>query len=58
MQKAVDFLKNTDLASVRAWKGNEIDGKDVYANVSAYTTIPWEEAKYEAIRSIIRIFST
>ena len=35
--KAVDFLKNTDL-----------DGKNVYANVTAYTTIPWEEAKYEA----------
>ena len=39
--KAVDFLKNTDLAALEP-------GKDVYANVTAYTTIPWEEAKYEA----------
>ena len=45
--KAVDFLKNTDLAALEPGK-YEIDGKDVYANVSAYTTIPWEEAKYEA----------
>mgnify|MGYP000676803370 FL=1 len=42
--KAVDFLKNTDLAALEPGK-YEIDGKDVYANV---TTIPWEEAKYEA----------
>ena len=26
----------------------EIDGKDVYASVVEYTTIPWEEAKFEA----------
>ena len=45
--KAVDFLKNTDLAALEPGK-YEIDGKDVYANVTAYTTIPWEEAKYEA----------
>ena len=44
--KAVDFLKNTDLAALEPGK-YEIDGKDVYANVTAYTTIPWEEAKYE-----------
>ena len=30
--KAVDFLKNTDLKAL----------------VTAYTTLPWEEAKYEA----------
>ena len=41
--KAVDFLKNTDLAALEPGK-YEIDGKDVYANVTAYTTIPWEEA--------------
>ena len=28
----------------------EIDGKNVYANVTEYTTIPWEEAKYESHR--------
>ena len=45
--KAVDFLKNTDLKALEPGK-YEIDGKNVYANVTAYTTIPWEEAKYEA----------
>jgi len=45
--KAVDFLKNTDLASLADGK-YEIDGKNVFANVISYTTIPWEEAKYEA----------
>ena len=54
--KAVDFLKNTDLAALEPGK-YEIDGKDVYANVTAYTTIPWEEAKYEHM-SIIPISST
>ncbi|MCC8026467.1 MAG: YhcH/YjgK/YiaL family protein [Clostridium sp.] len=45
--KAVDFLLNTDLEALEPGK-YEIDGKDVVANVSEYTTIPWEEAKYEA----------
>lgn len=44
--KAVDFLKNTDLKNLQPGK-YEIDGKHVYANVVEYTTIPWEEAKYE-----------
>ncbi len=46
-EKAVDFLKNTDLESLAPGK-YEIDGKNVFANVTEYTTIPWEEAKYEA----------
>ena len=45
--KAVDFLLNTDLAALEPGK-YEIDGKNVYANVVEYTTIPWEEAKFEA----------
>ena len=45
--KAVAFLQNTDLKALEPGK-YEIDGKDVYANVTAYTTIPWAEAKYEA----------
>ena len=45
--KAVDFLQNTDLEALEPGK-YEIDGKNVYANVMSYTTIPWEEAKYEA----------
>ena len=46
-EKAVDFLKNTDLESLAPGK-YEIDGKNVFANVTEYTTVPWEEAKYEA----------
>ncbi len=45
--KAIDCLKNTDLESLEPGK-YEIDGKDVYASVVEYTTIPWEEAKFEA----------
>lgn len=45
--KAIDFLKNTDLASLADGK-YEIDGKNVFANVMSYTTLPWEDAKYEA----------
>ena len=45
--KAVDFLMNTDLENLEAGK-YLIDGDNVFANVVEYTTIPWEEAKYEA----------
>ncbi|MEY8352323.1 YhcH/YjgK/YiaL family protein [Lachnospiraceae bacterium 54-53] len=45
--KAVDFLKNTDLENLAPGK-YEIDGNHVFANVTEYTTIPWEEAKFEA----------
>lgn len=45
--KAIDWLKSQDLAALENGK-YEIDGKMVYANVMSYTTIPWEEAKYEA----------
>ncbi len=45
--KAVEWLKSQDLANLENGK-YEIDGKNVYANVMSYTTIPWEEAKYEA----------
>jgi YhcH/YjgK/YiaL family protein len=47
--KAVDFLKNTDLENLAPGK-YEIDGKNVFANVQEYTTISWEEAKYETHR--------
>ncbi len=47
--KAIDFLKNTDLENLAPGK-YEIDGKNVFANVQEYTTIPWEEAKYETHR--------
>lgn len=45
--KAVDFLKKNDLKALEPGK-YEIDGKNVYANVVSYTTIPWEDAKFEA----------
>lgn len=45
--KAVEFLQNTDLINLAPGK-YEIDGKDVFANVVEYDTIPWEDAKYEA----------
>lgn len=45
--KAVDWLKSQDLAALENGK-YEIDGKNVYANVMSYTTVPWEEAKFEA----------
>lgn len=54
--KAVDFLKNTDLAALEPGK-YEIDGKDVYANVTAYTTIPWKRLSMRHM-SIIPISST
>ena len=44
--KAIDFLQKNDLAALEPGK-YEIDGKDVYANVQCYDTIPWEDAKYE-----------
>lgn len=45
--KAIEFLKNTDLAALAPGK-YEIDGSDVFASVVEYTTIPWDEAKFEA----------
>lgn len=45
--KAVDFLKSHDLKNLENGK-YEIDGKNVYANVMEYDTLPWEEASYEA----------
>ena len=47
--KAVDFLKSHDLKTLPNGK-YEIDGKNVYANVMDYDTVPWEEASYEAHR--------
>ncbi|MCI8268631.1 MAG: DUF386 domain-containing protein [Lachnospiraceae bacterium] len=45
--KAIEWLQNNNLAELENGK-YEIDGKNVYANVMTYTTLPWEEAKYEA----------
>lgn len=45
--KAVEFLSQSNLVDLAVGK-YEIDGKDVYANVMEYDTIPWEEAIYEA----------
>ncbi len=43
----MDWLKSQDLAALENGK-YEIDGKNVFANVMSYTTVPWEEAKFEA----------
>ena len=45
-ETAVNFLLNTDLAALQPGKV-EIDGKEVYANVVEYTTIPEESGKFE-----------
>lgn len=47
--KAVDFLKNNDLEGLPPGR-YEIDGGDVFANVMEYTTVTWEEAKFESHR--------
>ena len=45
--KAYHFLRTEDLEALPV--GNaEIDGKEVFANVQEYTTIPWEECAFEA----------
>lgn len=45
--KAVNFLQTADLKNIEPGK-YPIDGDDVFVNVVEYTTIPWEEAKFEA----------
>lgn len=45
--KAIDWLQKNDLAALEVGK-YEIDGKNVYASVQSYTTLPWDEAKFEA----------
>lgn len=46
-KKAYEFLKTEDLKALPV--GNvEIDGKDIYANVQEYTSMPWKECKFEA----------
>jgi YhcH/YjgK/YiaL family protein len=47
MQKAIDFLKKTDLNNLPNGR-TEIDGEAVYAKVFEYETISWDEVKYEA----------
>lgn len=47
--KAIDFLKNSDLEGMMPGR-YEIDGSDVFANVTEYTTVPWEEARFESHR--------
>lgn len=45
--KAYEFLRTENLAVLPV--GNvEIDGKEIFANVQEYTTMPWEECAFEA----------
>lgn len=46
-KKAAEFMTTKDLAALAPGR-YEIEGNNVYANVSEYTTVPWEEAAYEA----------
>ncbi len=55
--KAVDFLQNTDLENLEPGK-YEIDGKNVYANVTEYTTIPCGKRQSTNHTMITRISST
>ncbi len=45
--KAVEWLKSSDFSRLADGR-YEIDGKAVYAGITSYTTVPWEEALYEA----------
>ena len=40
--KAIEWLQANNLSELENGK-YEIDGKNVYANVMTYTTLPWEE---------------
>ena len=54
MKKALEYLTTTDLASLPEGK-IEIDGDNVFANVSKGKTKPHSEAKMEAHRKYIDI---
>ena len=45
--KAYEFLRSYDLSAFSPGM-IEIDGKDIFANVQEYTTVPWEDSKFEA----------
>lgn len=46
-QKAYHFLKTEDLNALPIGV-IEIDGRDLFASVQEYDTIPWEESTFEA----------
>ena len=46
-RKDYHFLRTEDLAALPVGI-MEIDGKEVFANVQEYTTMPWEECQFEA----------
>lgn len=45
--KAYQFLRTTDLDALPVGI-TEIDGKEIFANVQEYTTMPWEKCLFEA----------
>ena len=45
-ETAVDFLQKTDLEAIEPGK-YEVDGKEVYVNVTEYETKAWEDCKFE-----------
>lgn len=46
-QKAFAFLRETDFSDIPESK-IEIDGKDIFAEVQEYTTMPAEECRFES----------
>lgn len=45
--KAFQFLRTEDLNALPLGV-TEIEGKEIFANVQEYTTMPWEECAFEA----------
>lgn len=45
--KVYEFLRTNDLAALPVGI-TEIDGKEIYANVQEYTSMPWENCAFEA----------
>lgn len=54
IKKSFEFLINTDVMSLKPGK-YAIEGTDIYASVSDYTTKPPYDARYEAHRNYIDI---
>lgn len=46
-RKAYKFLRTKDLDALPEGI-TEIDGKEIFANVQEYSTMPWEECPFEA----------
>ena len=52
---ALDWLKNTDIDSLKAPQVITVDGDKVTAQIQSYTTVPEAEGKYESHKKYIDI---